>query len=463
MAFSTTTYQARRQRLARGVTSGLILLMGNADSPVNNRANCYPFRQDSSFLYFFGLDRPDLAGVMDIDEGRETVFGDDPSLDDIIWLGGGPSLADSAARVGCGATAPLADLAGVLDRAAVKGRKIHILPPYRDQRILTLSRLTGRPPEGVGELVSPELIRAVVALREIKDDQEIEQLDRAAGITRRMMLRAMALTRPGRTERGIGAELEAVALTGGGGLSMHSIVTVNGQILHNTDRTHTLEDGRLLLIDTGAESLGRYAGDLTRTFPVNGRFSSRQREIYNAVLAVNKAAIGLLEPGKSFRDIHLAACRILAAGLKDLGLMKGDTEAAVAAGAHALFMPHGLGHQLGLDAHDMEDLGEDYVGYGDQAVRSGQFGLSALRMAKRLDPGMAVTIEPGCYFVPELIRRWSAEKRLAEFIDYSVVRGFLDFGGIRIEDDVLITTQGARLLGEPLIKEAGEVEAAIGG
>jgi len=459
--FSASTYTDRRRTLmeAKEPASGLVLLLGNEQSAMNYRGNPYPFRQDSSFLYYFGLDVPGLAAVIDLDSGRVCLYGDDPGLDDVVWMGDRPSIQEYAARAGVDATASRSSLPEDLTAAIEKGRSVHFLPPYRAQQHHRLERLLGVHRERQHTFASAALVRTVVSQRSVKSDAEVDELETAVDITAEMHKTAMHMAEPGRTEREIAGRLSGIADARGQGLSFRPTCSIHGEVLHNHEYSNTLAADDLLLVDAGAASPLHYAGDITRVIPVGGSFSSRQEAIYEAVLDAQMGAINALQPGVPFRDIHLHAARILTEHLVDLGLMNGPVDAAVDAGAHALFFAHGLGHLLGLDTHEMENLGEDVVGYSADQARSEQFGLHTLRLARPLKPGFVVTIEPGCYFIPALIRRWRQNQRHAEFINYNAVADFESFGGVRIEDDVLITDDGARVLGPGIPKSLDAVEA----
>jgi Xaa-Pro aminopeptidase len=428
---------------------------------MNYPANTYPFRQDSSFLYFFGLDSPGLAAVVDVEAGTDTVFGDDITLEDVIWMGEQPKIKDRAAAAGVFLTAPASTLEEMIAEARKKNRPIHYLPPYRPETAAKLSGLLSASIQEIKENVSTELIKAVVAQRAIKSEEEIAQIEKALAVTRKMYLAAMASVRPGLYESDIVGTIEGIALAHGLPTAFPIILSMNVHVFHNPHHYNKLQKGRLLVIDSGASSTLGYASDITRTFPVSGVFSRKQREVYEIVLNGQLQAIASMKPGIKYKDIHLATARTMASGLKELGLMKGDIGEAVAAGAHALFFPHGLGHMIGLDVHDMEGLGENYVGYDETVSRSSQFGLAYLRMARELRPGFVLTVEPGIYFIPALIDKWKSEKRLAEFIDYSKVEGYRDFTGIRIEDNVLITKSGSRVLGRPIPKKVQDVEKTM--
>jgi len=456
--FDPSIYTQRRDRLKDQLQSGLILFLGNEESPMNYPANPYHFRQDSSYLYFFGLDFPSLAGVIDVDENRDIIFGNDVDIEDIIWMGFQPSMKERAGKVGVKETFPLAKLEETVQKAAQQGKKVHFLPPYRPETELKLSRLLGISPDEVNKNASVELIKAVVAQRSVKIKEEVEEIEKAHAVTYEMHTTAMKMAKPGIYERDIAGRIEGIALSLGSSVSFPIILTINGQILHNHYHGNMLEEGRLLVNDSGAESLLHYAADITRTIPVSGKFSQKQREIYEIVLSSQEVAIQSIRPDIKNRDIHLKTAKVIAEGLKGLEIMKGNTDEAVQEGAHALFFPHGLGHQMGLDVHDMEDLGEDYVGYDEKTKRSDQFGIAYLRLAKELQPGYVVTVEPGIYFIPALIDKWKGEKKFTQFINYDKVEEYRDFGGVRIEDNVLVTEDGHRVIGKTIPKTPEDIE-----
>ena len=432
--------------------------MGNDDSPMNYTDNVYHFRQDSNFLYFLGIDQPGLAAIIDPESGLTTLYGNDISIDHVVWMGPQPSMAELAAQVGAEKTSPYDTLKTHLQAAQAQGRHIHFLPPYRGFNQIKLSGWLNIPIDQVVEKASPDLIKAVINLRSHKTDEEVAEMEKALKTTAKMHLTAMRMTRPGLTEANLTGAVHGIAVGAGGHLSYSVILTVNGQTLHNHYHGNTIKKGQLVLGDFGAETAMHYAGDITRTFPVDTHFTPRQKGIYQIVLDSQMAAIEALQPGITYREVHLIAAKVITAGLKDLGLMKGDVDAAVEAGAHALFFPHGLGHMIGLDVHDMEDLGEDLVGYTDSLERSTQFGLRSLRLGRALEPGFVLTIEPGIYFIPELIDQWQAEGMHSDFINYPALEDYRDFSGIRIEDNYLITEDGARLLGPAIPKTVEEVE-----
>lgn len=458
--FDAKTYVHRRQLLKKQVPTGLILFLGNEESPMNYAANTYHFRQDSSFLYFFGLDYPGLAAVIDIDEQKDMLFGNDIDIEDIIWMGFLPTLKERAAKVGVKNTASLKDVEAVLSEAAQKGRPIHFLPPYRTESQMKLKAWLGVPPQEAKNRSSTELVKAVVAQRSVKSEQEIAQIEIALKTTYKMYITAMHMAQPGVYEKDIAGRIDGIAITGGGATAFPTILSINGQILHNHSHENLLKRGKLIVVDAGAESPLHYASDITRTIPVGGKFTAKQKDIYQIVLASQEHAIQAIKPGVMYKDIHLHTAKVIASGLKSIGLMKGNMDEAVSHGAHALFFPHGLGHMLGLDVHDMENLGENHVGYDESVKRSEQFGLAYLRMAKELRPGYVMTVEPGIYFIPALIDKWKEEKKCIPFIAFDKLRTYRDFGGIRIEDNVLVTKDGSRVLGRPIPKKAAKVEEA---
>lgn len=458
--FSAALYTHRRQRLKADVESGLILFLGNGESPINFPDNCYHFHQDSSFSYFWGLDLPGLAAVIDVDTDTETVFGNDLSLDDVIWTGPQPSLPERCRGIGVDRTSPLGKLPGIIGAAVEKKRPIHFLPPYRMDQTITLSDLLSIQRNTVAGNASETLIRSVVRLRSVKSAEELDQIEAAIAINGAMQTTAMAMATPGRYEREVVGAIEGLAYGRSGRKPpFPTIFSIHGETLHNHLHDNRLQAGDLAICDCGAESPMGYASDTTRTIPVGGSFTGRQKEIYQVVLGMQEDAMAAMKPGVPFKDVHLVAARRLSSDLKDLGLMRGDVDRAVETGAYALFFPHGLGHMLGLDAHDMECLGEDYVGYSDEIRRDSRFGINRLRLARPLEPGFVVTVEPGIYFIPQLVQQWRAENRLPDQIDYPKLESYLDFGGVRIEDDVRVTETGATVLGPPIPKGVSEVES----
>lgn len=458
--FAPATYAARRAALAERL-SGLVVLLGNANAPMNYAGNVYGFRQDGSFLYYAGLDEPGLALALDADSGEATLYGHDPTMDDIIWEGPLASIAERASRAGVTSTAPPEALRDAIRAAQSAGREVHVLPPYRGEHSLRLGRLMGIAPEAMEP--SAAMIDAVIAQRLIKTDEEVSEIEKAVAVAVQMHETAMRMAQPGRTEYQVAAAMEAVAAGAGGFTSFPLIVTRRGETLHNHASGTVLEAGDLLLHDGGAAAPSRYVSDLTRVSPVGGTFSDRQRQVVNTVVAAQEAALAMCAPGVAFREVHDEACRVLARGLTDMGLMRGDPDEAVAAGAHALFMPHGLGHAMGLDVHDMEGLGEDRVGYADEATRSTQFGTAYLRFARPLATGHVMTVEPGCYFIGPLVDQWQAEGTHAAFLDFDEIQTWVGLGGVRIEDDIVVTDDGHRVLGPPLAKTPEAIEAVAQG
>jgi Xaa-Pro aminopeptidase len=452
------TFAARRQQLRADVDGGAILILGNNDAPKNYLDNVYPFRQDSHFLYYAGIDETGMAALIEPD-GRDTLFGRPFDPDDLVWHGPRPHVGDHAAATGFADSRDISTLKSEIDRLIEAGVRIHYLPPYRGERQFQIADLLDANPEKVANGVSDDLVRAVCAQRLVKTDAEVAEIEAALAVTAEMYRVAMSEAAPGRKEFEIAGLMQARALELGRQQAFTPIVSVRGEVLHNHSYANTMSDGDLLLMDSGSESPNFYASDITRTFPVNGRFSDRQRGIYEIVLASQLAAIASATPEHNNREVHLAAARTIAEGLTDLGIMRGNPADAVEAGAHALFFPHGIGHMIGLDVHDMEDLG-DIVGYPEGEERSTQFGLNFLRMTRPLKPGHVITVEPGIYFIPALIDQWRADGTNAEFIDFDRADSYKGFGGIRIEDDILITDAGNRVLGPGIPKTLGDVEAA---
>lgn len=452
--FSKETYKDRREALKKSVGSGVLLFLGNEEVGMNYADNTYRFRQDSTFLYFFGLDYAGLAAVIDIDNDKEIIFGNELTIDDIVWMGTQPTLKEKAFSVGITETLPSADLKAYLDKAAGKGQTIHHLPIYRAEHAVKLSGLIGN----FGDQPSVPFIKGVVNLRNYKTAEEIVELERACDVTADMHIAAIKTARVGMKEYEVTAALEAVAQANGCFVSFPTIATVNGQTLHNHYHGNTIKEGDMVLIDAGAETAMGYCGDMSSTICAGKTFSSRQKEIYDIQVASHLAAVQALKPGVRFSDVYDLSCRVICEGLKGLGIMKGDPAEAVAAGAHAMFFPCGLGHMMGLDVHDMENLGEVWVGYDGQP-KSTQFGRKSLRLARPLEPGFVLTIEPGIYFIPELIDLWRSEGRFKDFINYDKVETYKDFSGLRNEEDYLITETGARRLGKKIPLTTEEVEA----
>ena len=451
--FDKATYVSRRAKLKELVKSGIIILFGNNESPCNFPANgYYPFRQDSTFLYYFGLQRDGLVGVIDIDNDIETLVGNDIDIEDIVWYGSVNSMHAMAESVGVKNTAPMKSLKIICNDAMRQKRRIHFLPPYRHDIKIQIFDLLGIHPVQQKESASMALINAVVKMRSTKEQQEIEELERASVIGYKMHTTAMRLTKPGVTEKFIGGQVDGVANSYGAMVSFPTIFSQHGEIMHGNPSMAELESGRLVLCDCGAETINNYCSDNTRTYPVNGKFTQRQLEIYSIVEACHDYVLEVAKPGVKYMDVHFAVCRLMTERLKELGLMKGDTDEAVAAGAHAMFLPHGLGHMMGMDVHDMESLDQINVGFdAETRPRLDQFGTNCLRMGRRLEEGFVVTDEPGIYFIPALIDDWKASGHCAEFLNFDKLETYKDFGGIRIEDDVLITKDGCRFLGEDRI------------
>ena len=459
--FSKETYIRRRAELKKLVGEGVIVLFGNNESPANYPANGYaPFRQDSSFLYYFGQHRDGLVGIIDIDNDEDILIGDDIDIEDIVWMGFVPSVADLAAEVGITKTAPMSQLRQVCCCATATNRRIHFLPPYRYDTKIQIMDLTGIHPSKQKEAASLPLIKAVVKMRATKSAEEIAYIEAACDVGYVMHTTAQLLIRPGVTERFVGGQVDGIARSLAQGNSFGTIFSQHGEIMHGSPSDAPLEDGRLVLCDAGCE-LNDYCSDHTRTMPVNGKFTQRQQEIYSIVEQCHDYVLEVAKPGVKYQDVHFAVCRLMTERLKELGLMKGDTEEAVRAGAHAMFLPHGLGHMMGMDVHDMEGLGQIYVGFDDETRPNlEQFGTNCLRMGRKLEPGFVVTDEPGIYFIPHLIDLWRKEGHCAEFLCFDKLDTYKDFGGIRIEDDLLITNDGCRFLGSKRIPyHPAELEA----
>lgn len=451
--YSKETYVSRRAELKKLAKSGVIILFGNNNSPANYPNNGYhPFRQDSSFLYYFGQNRDGLVGVIDVDNDIETLIGDDISIDDIVWYGSVDSVHDMAEQVGVKNSAPMKSLKTICNDAMRQKRRIHFLPPYRADIKIQIFDLLGIHPNQQKESASMDLIKAIVKMRSVKTDEEIEELERAAAIGYKMHTTAMKMCRPGITEQEIAGALDGIANGLGSMVSFATILTQHGEIMHGSPSMNKLEAGRLMLCDAGAETINNYCSDNTRTSPVSGHYDQRQLEIYSIVEACHDYVLQVAKPGVKWWDVHFAVCRLMTDRLKELGLMKGDTEEAVRAGAHAMFMCHGLGHMMGMDVHDMEGFDQINVGF-DEEVRPNleQFGTNCLRLGRRLQKGFVVTDEPGIYFIPALIDDWKAGGHCKEFINFDKLETYKDFGGIRIEDDLLITDDGCRFLGKDRI------------
>lgn len=458
--FSTTTYLERRNELKKKFKNGVLLFLGNEESPMNYASNTYHYRQDSSFLYYWGLNQPTLAAIINIDKDEEIIFGDERTIDDIIWMGFDETIKEKAKRVGVTNVKSFSKLGEYLKKIIDKKIKVHYLPQYRQDNIFLLDKMLKIKHTNVNENASKKLIKAVIKQRVIKSDEEIAEIEKAIEISYEMNTAAMQTIKPGIKEKEVFGKVEGIALSRGNGVSFPVIFSVNGEILHNHSHENIMQDGQLAVLDSGAETMLGYASDVTRTFPVNGKFTEKQKVIYNIVLESQLKSIEMMKPGVKFKDVHLTAAKVIANGLKKIGIMKGNIDNAVSNGAHALFFPHGLGHMMGLDVHDMENLGENYVGYDKNVKRSDQFGLAYLRFGKELENGLVLTVEPGCYFIPALIDKWENDKKHTEFINYKKLKEYIDFGGIRIEDDVLITENGYKVLGRPIPKTIEEIEEA---
>ena len=459
--FESSVYKNRRRALmasmAEKTTEGVVVFLGNNEAPMAYRGNDYKFRQDSSFIYFWGIDEPGFAAVIDLDNGTECLFGNDVDIDDIIWMGPQPSVASKGELVGCSCTAQFAAFENAVKEAVAKGRSVHFLPPSRYYNVLKLHELIGIAPDAVrkvapmaadnGRHASEELVKSVVALRLIKEQCEIEEIDKACEIGYLMHTEARRGCKPGVLEQDIVGRMEGITLSKGWGVSFPTILSQNGETLHNHSHHQIITPGRLLVVDAGAESNNHYASDFTRTYPCSGKFTTKQREIYDIVQQANEVAFSHTKPGTSYWDVHCATVHYMLEQLKSLDFVRGDVDEMVACGISGLFMPHGLGHNMGIDVHDMEDLGENYVGYGDERQRSPLLGMGNLRMARNLKPGHVITDEPGIYFIPALIEQWKREGTDKGFVNYEKLEGYYDFGGIRLEDDILVTEDGARRLG----------------
>ena len=459
--FSKETYIARREQLRKDVGHGLIIIQGNHEAPCNYTDNTYWFRQDSTFLYFFGLKREDLVGVIDCSTGKDYIFANDYDIDDIIWTGPLPSVKELAASVGVENSGDLKALQTLCTKTIGETRKIHYLPPYRADNTRQLSELLGLKYDAVSRYASMELIKACVKQRSIKSAEEIAEIEKAIATAYNMHVGAMKLAMPGRYEYELAGFMEGEAWKGNGPVSFPVIMTIHGETLHNHGHNNQLVEGRMLVMDAGCETAMNYCSDITRSVPVGGRFNERQKAIYEIVLGANLEAIRVTRPGITYQEVHTAASRVLAEGYKGLGILRGNVDDIVANGAHSLLMPHGLGHMMGLDVHDMENYGQINVGYDDETRPSNQFGLGSLRCGRRLQPGFVITDEPGCYFIPALIDKWHAEGTCRDFINFDELEKWKDFGGIRIEDDILITDDGCRVLGKPIPKTIEEIEATM--
>ncbi len=459
--FETSVYETRRETLCSKVGSGLVLLLGNEEVGMNYADNTYDYRQDSTFLYYFGHSLPGLAAVIDVDSHEAVLYGNDPSIDDIVWTGPLPTISELAGRVGVKKSGSLARLQEDVRAAIASGRKVHFLPQYRYRSQVWIQDMMGISPALQKEYASLELIKAVVAMRAVKEAREVEEIEKACKVGQEMQLIAMRLGKAGVSEKYIAGQVDGVALSYGAKPAFPTILTQRAATLHIHSHDGILKDGNLVLNDCGAESMRNYCSDYSRSWPVSGKFTTRQREIYDIVYKSYTRALELAKPGVTYMYVHYEACKVLFDGLKELGLTRGDTDAAVAAGAHSLFFPCGLGHMMGMDVHDMENLDQINVGYDEEVRPRTEFGIKSLRMGRRLQPGFVMTDEPGIYFIPELIDRWKADGTCAEFLNFPAIEKYKDFGGLRVEDDILITETGSRFLGGHLINSADEIEEYI--
>lgn len=457
--FQPETYIERRNKLKEQIGSGILLFLGNNLSPMNYPDNPYLFRQDSSFLYFWGLNSHGLAAIIDVESDTEIIFGNDLSIDEIVWMGPQPTIGRKAESVGVKTTKPLKELETTIKQAVKSGKRVHFLPQYRADNMITLANMIDVDTHTINDAASVDLIKGVVSQRSIKSKEEITEIEVALDISYDMHTYAMRESKPGILEQKIAGMMEGIALARGGYVAYPVIFSIHGETLHNHYHGNMMKDGDIAVNDCGASSPSHYASDITRTVPISGKFSEQQKEIYQIVLDSMESGIKMTAPGVKFKDVHLHCSKLLAEGLKGLGLMKGDLDAAVAEGAHALFFQCGTGHMMGLDVHDMEDLGEDLVGYDAEEQRVDQFGLKSLRLGKRLEPGYVVTVEPGIYLIPDLIDMWKADNKFTEFINYSEVEKYRDFGGVRVEENVVVTENGCRILGKPIPKTISDVEA----
>jgi len=451
--FDAAIYAGRRKKLMESMGSGQFLFPAAVEQPFNYKANTFPFRQDSTFLYYFGIAQPGFVGVIDADQGVSILFGNDANIEDVIWMGPQPSMAEYASMIGAEKTVPLENLGETL-----KGKNIHFLPPYHSDRVIFLSKLLNKSVDDIQSGHSPTLALAVINQRMIKSGEEIAQMEDAMKISAMIHAQLRKSVAPGKYEAQLRGIAEGIAFAYQGRLAYNAICTVDGQTLHNNAYHRLMKEGDMLLCDIGAENQMGYASDITRTYPVSATFNTQQGEIYDLVLKAESDAIEAVRPGVKYLDVHLGAARIITEGLKQIGLMKGDTEEAVAAGAHALFFPHGLGHMIGLDVHDLENLGENNVGYDENVKRSTQFGTAYLRLARELQPGFALTVEPGIYFIPELIDLWESEKKFTDYINYDKLKPYRNFAGIRIEENIVVTEDGNKLIGPSIPKLRKEVE-----
>ncbi len=459
--FNSKTYIQRREQLAQDVNEGIIILLGNNEAPMNYKDNTYPYRQDSTFLYFFGLSKAGLAATIDCESNESVLYGDDPTIDEIVWTGPQKSIDEHGEMIGVKMTRSFQSIYDIIKQAIDRKRTIHFLNPYRDDQVILLADLLSISIDAAKKSFSLSLIKGIVNQRLLKSDEEIMEIEKGVNISGEMHLAAMKMAKPGMKEQDVASKLLEVATSYGGYYSFPPIVTINGETLHNHYHGNTLKKGDLLLVDSGAETDMGYAGDLTRTFPIGQKFTDIQKDFYQIVLNAHQTAVEALKPGIEFRDVHLIASKKLSEGLKDLNLLKGKVDEIVETGAYAMFFQCGLGHLMGLDVHDMENLGEQNVGYTPDMIKSTQFGLKSLRLSRKLETGMVLTVEPGIYIIPSLIDLWKADKKYEEFINYSELEKFRSFGGIRIEEDFVITEGGSKLLGNEIPKTIADVENTI--
>jgi Xaa-Pro aminopeptidase len=457
--FESSVYARRRSGLKDKMASGLIVIMGNEESSMNYKDNWYPFRQDSNFLYYFGINTASLAAVIDADSGEEIIFGNELTIEDIVWTGPLPSLGEMAAAVGVTKTQPYNQVEALIRSAVAGGRQVHFTPPYRPENKIKLAQWLQVPVAALTEMASVPLIKAIVSQRACKEACEVEEMHKASLISADMHLAAMQYAKAGMKEYEVMAKVKEAAYAQNASLSFHPIVTIHGETLHNVYSGNTIHEGQMVLCDAGASNDMHYAGDLTCTFPVGKHFTQQQKEMYEIVLHAHQTSVDMLRPGVLFRDVYLNAAQKIVEGMQQLGIMKGDAAEAVAAGAHAMFFQCGLGHMIGLDVHDMEDLGEPYVGYTDTLKKSTQFGMKSLRLGRALEPGFTLTVEPGIYMIPQLMDKWQAENKFTDFINYPALQAYRGFSGIRVEEDYLVTETGYRLLGKKLPMTITEVEA----
>ena len=456
--FEKEVYKLRREELKKLVKDGLIIIMGNSESPMSYKANAYEFVQDSTFLYYFGLNSPDLIGVIDIDNNNEFILGKEFTIDDIIWMGQQKTFKEQALEVGIQNFIEREEIFNIIKKAKENNQKIHFTNQYRDSNIIQLSEILDISLKDIEEKFSELLVESIIKMRSIKEDREIKEIEKAVNITRKMHLAAMKNVKADMKAYELVAILESEAKKHNATMSFHTIGTVEGQVLHNHLHQNRFKDGDLVLLDCGARLENGYCGDMTTVFPVSKKFSKDQKMFYNLLIKMFEKAEEVTKPGITNKEVHLEVCKVLAKGMVDLGLMNGDIDDIVSSGAHALFFPHGLGHMLGLDVHDMENFGENRVGYDSEIKRDTQFGLKSLRLGKKLEPGFVLTIEPGIYFIPELIKKWKTQELHKDFINYAQVERYLDFGGMRYEGDFIITDSGNRRLGKKMPKIYEEVE-----